>query len=203
LVDEINADNIESRVIDSDYTVDYIVPETGAQVLLPLREKIQVLVEELFPETEPLLEGPTPEEIEAAQTVQSQARAAEIEQQAQRQQEIKNFLAQEKAGLVVQNGTTRSNLASKTALYLKQQGFNITQFGSADSEGYANTVIVVYDEGKIYTLEVLRAIFQVAEENVRSSPNLKSDVDFRVIIGDDFELSNNNAQPILPLGNED
>lgn len=202
LVNEINIENIETGVIDTGYTVDYIVPETGAQVLLPLREKIQVLIEEIFPETEPPLEGgPTPEEIEAAQTVQSQARAAQIEQQAQRQQEIKNFLTQENAGLVVQNGTNQTNLASKTALYLKQQGFNITQFGPADSEGYTNTVIVVYDEGKIYTLEVLKALFHVTEENVRSSPNLKSDVDFRVIIGDDFEVSN-NSQPILPLGTE-
>jgi hypothetical protein len=36
---------------------------------------------------------------------------------------------------------------------------------------------------------VLSALFEVEEENIRRSPNLKSDVDFRVIIGSDFELS--------------
>jgi hypothetical protein len=62
------------------------------------------------------------------------------------------------------------------------------QFGPADSTAYPHTVIVVYSEEKSYTLEVLKALFNVTEENIRRSPNLKSEVDFRVIIGSDFEL---------------
>jgi hypothetical protein len=173
-------------------TVDYVVPESGAQVLLPLREKIRELVDEMFAETEPLPPAEAPAqaqaEIEAAQTAQAQARAEEIQQEAQRQQEIKTFLVQEDARLVVQNGTEVDNLASQTASYLKQQGFNIVQFGMADTNSYPHTVIVVYDESKTYTLQVLTALFAVEEENIRRSPNLKSDLDFRIIIGSDFEL---------------
>ncbi|MDX1520143.1 MAG: LCP family protein [Anaerolineae bacterium] len=199
LADEIQGEDIQSEVIDFNYTVDYIVPDTGAQVLLPLREKIGVLIEEMFPETEPL-EGTQPAQQDVVvvpeETAEAQARAAQIEQEAQRQQEIKTFLSQENASVVVQNGTSRSGLDTQTALYLRQQGFNIAQFGAADSSSYENTVLVVYDDSKSYTLEVLKTLFVIEEQNIRSSPNLKSDVDFRIIIGNDFELAS-NAQPVL------
>jgi LCP family protein required for cell wall assembly len=194
LADEIDPDSIQTAVIDHSLTYDYIVPDTGAQVLIPLRDKMRVLIDEMFAESKPA-EGPSQEEIEAAevakaeQTAQAQARAQEIEQNAQRQEEIKAFLNQEDARLVVQNGTNIPGLASQTALFLKQQGFNILQFGPADTNVYSHTVIVVYDETKVYTLQVLAALFEVEEENIRHSPNLKSDVDFRVIIGSDFDLS--------------
>jgi hypothetical protein len=170
-------------------TVDYTVPETGARVLLPLREKIRWVIDEMFTETQPVEQGPTEAEIQAVQTAQAQAAVdQELEQQTQRQEEIRAFLTQEKARLVVQNGTNLPNLASQTAQFLKNQGFNIVQFGPADSTAYPHTVIVVYSEEKNYTLEVLKALFDVAEEDIRPSPNLKSDVDFRVIIGSNFEL---------------
>jgi LCP family protein required for cell wall assembly len=193
LADEIDPDSIQTAVLDHTYTYDYVVPDTGAQVLIPYRDKIRALIDEMFAETKPIgEEGPSQAEIEAieaAQTAQAQARAQEIEQNAQRQEEIKAFLVQEDARLVVQNGTNIPGLASQTALYLKQQGFNILQFGPADANTYPHTVIVVYNEEKVYTLQVLAALFEVDEENVRRSPNLKSDVDFRVIIGSDFDLS--------------
>jgi LCP family protein required for cell wall assembly len=193
LADEIDQDNIQTRVIDNNYTYDYVVPETGAQVLIPLRDKIRVVVDEMFAESKPAdSQEPSPAEIEAAtvvETAQAQARAQEIEQKAQRLEEVKAFLSQEDGRLVVQNGTNIPGLASQTALFLKQQGFNILQFGPADTNTYAHTVIVVYDDSKTYTLQVLSSLFEVEPENIRRSPNLKSDVDFRVIIGSDFDLS--------------
>jgi LCP family protein required for cell wall assembly len=191
LADEIGPDKIQSAVLDHTYTYDYIVPDTGAQVLIPYREKIRALIDEMFAETKPA-EGPSQAEIEAIQaqqTAQAQARAQEIEQNAQRQEEVKAILSQEDARLVVQNGTSIPGLASQTALLLKQSGFNILQFGPADSNTYTHSVIVVYNEDKVYTLQVLAALFEVDEENIRRSPNLKSDVDFRVIIGSDFDPS--------------
>jgi len=181
-------------------TIDYTVPDTGARVLLPLREKIRQVIDEMFAESEPT-EGPTPEELEAAQVAQeaaqAEARAQEIEQEAKRQEEIKAFLAQENSRLVVQNGTNISNLASQTAFYLKNQGFNIVQFSPADASTYSQTVIVVYSEEKNYTLQVLAATFNVTDENIRRSPNLKSDVDFRVIIGSDFQLPANAQSQLI------
>jgi len=186
LADEIDTTSIKSVVIDHTLTLDYIA-NTGAQVLLPLRDKIKVIIDDMFAETKPP-EGPSQAELEAAQAAQTQAKAQEIEQQVQRQEEIKAFLTQENARLVVQNGTNVPSLGTLTADYLRQQGFNILQFGQADTSTYPHTVIVVYDESKIYTLQVLAALFEVSEENIRPSPNLKSDVDIRVIIGSNFEL---------------
>jgi len=204
LVDKIDTENIQNEIIDPSMTVDYTVPDTGARVLLPLREKIRPLIDEMFAESKPV-EGPTPEELKAAQAAQkaaqaqaqAEALAQEIEQEAQRQEEIKGFLAQENSRLVVQNGTNISNLASQTALYLKNQGFNIVQFSPADASTYSHTVIVVYSEEKNYTLQVLAATFKVTDENIRHSPNLKSDVDFRVIIGSDFQLPENAQSQLI------
>lgn len=191
LADEIDPNSIQTVVLDTNYTYDYIVPDTGAQVLIPLREKIRVLIDQMFAETKPT-EGAAIAEAEAvqsAQTAQLQALAQEIEQKVQRQEEIKAFLSQEDAKLVVQNGTNIPGLAAQTAAFLRQSGFNILQFGPADSTTYPHTVIVVYNEDKRYSLEVLTALFEVETENIRRSPNLKSDMDFRVIIGSDFDLS--------------
>jgi LCP family protein required for cell wall assembly len=192
LADDISPDSIKAEVLDRRYAYDYIVPDTGAQVLIPLRDKIRELVDDLFAETEPAaaeagrVEQAAPQ---AEQTVETQSRAQEIEQNAQRQEEIKTFLNQEGAKLVVQNGSPVPGLASQTALFLKQQGFNILQFGPADSDAYPHTVIVVYNENKTYTLQVLAALFNVDEANIRRSPNLRSEMDFRVIIGSDFDIA--------------
>jgi len=49
-------------------------------------------------------------------------------------------------------------------------------------------VIVDYT-GKELTLQRLIDIFQVTPENVRHSPNLRSQVDIRIIVGQDYMLS--------------
>jgi len=206
LASAVDTGNIQSAVIGPSMTIDYTVPDTGARVLLPRREKIRTLIDEMFVESEPAApveaqvaaeaEAPAQVDAEAESTVQAQQRAEEIQQQAERQQEIKQFLTQEDARLVVQNGTATPNLASQTALYLKQQGFNIFQHGTADNSTYEHTVIVVYNENKTFTLDVLKAIFNVDEENIRRSPNLKSDLDFRVIIGSDYELQSGSQAPL-------
>jgi LCP family protein required for cell wall assembly len=196
LAGEIDTANIKSTVIDHTLTLDYIA-DTGAQVLLPLRDKLKVVIDDMFAETQPP-QGPSQAELEAAQQAQVEARAQEIAEQTKLQEEIKAFLSQENARLVVQNGTNVSSLGTLTADYLRQQGFNIFQFGQADTTTYSESVIVVYNESKVYTLQVLAALFEVSEENIRRSPNLESDVDFRVIIGSNFELPTPTALSTEP-----
>ncbi len=181
LADKFSSDNIETAVIDRSMTVDYRT-DTGAQVLLPIREKIRPVVDRIFSSPEPLAVAatPTPSPQEVAQ---AQAEAAE---ENQLRAEIMAGLQDENAKIVVQNGTARAELAAKTAQYLRDQGFTVVQFGPADRTDYPRTVIVDYT-GKAYALEYLTNIFNVADENIRRSPNLKSDVDIRVIIGADFE----------------
>jgi LCP family protein required for cell wall assembly len=190
LASEITPESIRSEVIDYRMTVNYVVPDTKAQVLLPLREKIKVLVDDMFAATEPVTAPqPSQQEIEARAAAQEEiVKNQQQQQDTQRLEEMRTFLAQEDAKLVVQNGTNIANLAAKTALYLKNQGFNIVQFSPADNSTYSRTVIVVYTEEKNYTLQLLSAIFNVSDENIRRSPSLKSDVDFRVIVGSDFDI---------------
>jgi LCP family protein required for cell wall assembly len=182
LSDEITGEDIQTAVIDNTMTVNYET-NTGAQVLLPVRERIRPVMDGIFSSPEPAGPPPTPTP-DPALLAQAQA-AAEAE--AQHQAEVAAALQDEAAKIVVQNGTARDDLAATTAEYLRDRGFSIVQFGPADRTDYPRTVIVDYT-GKAYALLLLSDIFNVADENIRRSPNLKSDVDIRVIIGADFEL---------------
>ncbi|MFQ5575818.1 MAG: LCP family protein [Anaerolineae bacterium] len=189
LADEITANSVEMVVLDNDYTVNHTT-EQGAMVLIPLREKIQAVVDRMFAEVKP--QGPSQAEIIAAQAAAA-AQEAELQAQEQQRAELKAQLVAEGATVVVQNGTDAEGLDAETALFLKTQGFDITQFGPADTRNYPRTVIVDYS-GKEYTLGTLVNFFNVTPENIRRSTNLKSDVDIRVIIGADFELPETSPQ---------
>jgi len=163
---EIEAENVRSVVIDQNMTVEHIT-STGAWVLLPIREKIQPAVEELFTSPTPL---PAP-------TALSEAVPPEQV----------NRLAQEGARIVVQNGTPTANLAAQTAAFLKKQGYSVVEFSDAERFDYPQSIIIDYT-GKEFTIQSLAALFNVTPENIRRSPNLKSEIDIRLIIGQDFIL---------------
>ena len=97
-------------------------------------------------------------------------------------------LVREGARIAVQNGTSQPNYAARVAALLMEQGYQVVEFGDADRLDYTSTVIVDYT-GKAYTLERLVELFHVTPENMRYSPNLRSQIDIRVIVGQDFLLS--------------
>jgi LCP family protein required for cell wall assembly len=165
LAGEIEQENLNSVVIDYNMTVEHVTP-TGAWVLLPIREKIRPVVEELFtsPTSAP---PPLPEEVVPVEQI--------------------NRLAQEGAKIVVQNGTPTGNLAAQTAAFLKEQGYHVVEFSDADRFDYSQSIIIDYT-GKEYTIQSLAVLFNVTPENIRRSPNLKSEVDIRLIVGQDFTL---------------
>jgi LCP family protein required for cell wall assembly len=163
---EIEQENLQFAIIDHTMTVEHVTP-SGAQVLLPIREKIRPVVEELFTSPTP----PTPP------TAQPEIVTVE---------EI-NRLAQEGAKIVVQNGTPTANLAAQTAAFLKEQGYHVVEFSDADRFDYPQSIIIDYT-GKEYTIQNLAVLFNVTPENIRRSLNLKSEVDIRLIIGQDFTL---------------
>jgi LCP family protein required for cell wall assembly len=166
--DEIEQENIKSVVIDPNMTVEHVTPN-GAWVLLPIRERIRPVVEELF--TSPM---PTPPPAPSPQP-----QVIPVEQI--------NRLAQEGAKIVVQNGTPTANLAAQTAAFLKEQGYHVVEFSDADRFDYSQSIIIDYT-GKEYTIQSLAVLFNVTPENIRRSPNLKSEVDIRLIVGQDFTL---------------
>lgn len=156
---QIDQRDIKGRVIDESMTTPVIVAN-GADVLFPDREKIKEVVDELFA----LASQPDEEQLERMEG-----------------------LAEDVAKIVVQNGTTRSKLAEETAAFLQGQGYQVVGYSDADRFDYPKTIIVDYS-GKSYTVSLLAKLFHVEAGNVRRSPNSKSGVDIRIIIGEDFDL---------------
>ena len=158
--EQIEDGNIKQGMIDSSMTVPLVTPN-GAQVLGLNREKVRPLIKELFPDKTPELDEAQVEDL--------------------------NRLAAEQARIAVQNGTTTGSLASHTATFLKERGFQVVQFGNADRFDYAQTVIIDYS-GKSYTVGRLAQLFHVAESNIQHPSGISSEVDILLIIGQDFQL---------------
>jgi hypothetical protein len=97
-------------------------------------------------------------------------------------------LAEEGARIAVQNGTSEPNFAARVAAILMEQGYQVVEFGDADRLDYPASVLVDYT-GKTFTMEKLIEYFRVTPENVRHSPNLRSQIDIRIIVGQDFLLA--------------
>jgi LCP family protein required for cell wall assembly len=150
--------------------------ERGGAVQLPKWDLINPVIADLFTAPVVVLPTPTP----APPTPTPTLAPVQIEELQQ--------LAREGARIAVQNGTSEPNFAARVAAMLMEQGYQVVEFGDADRLDYPNTVIVDYT-GKSYTLQRLVDKFQVTPENVRHSPNLRSQIDIRIIVGQDFLLS--------------
>lgn len=153
---------VKTVVIDESLGTPHITP-TGAWVLIPNREKIRPMIDELFAKPSP-----------AAQvTVVPVVIPAEI--------------VEEAAKIAVQNGTKNVGLGPQAVTFLKNRGFQIESFGEADRLDYPQTILIDYT-GKKHTIQHLVEMFAISPENVRRSPNLKSEIDIRLILGEDFRL---------------
>ncbi|MGC9332891.1 MAG: LCP family protein [Anaerolineae bacterium] len=147
----------------------------GAAVQLPRWDLINDAVSQLFEQPIEVQPTATP----APPTPTPTLAPAEIQDLQQ--------LAEEGARIAVQNGTSEANFAARVAAMLLEEGYQVVEFGDADRLDYASTVIVDYT-GRNFTLEMLIEKFQVTPENVRHSPNLRSQIDIRIIVGQDFLL---------------
>jgi LCP family protein required for cell wall assembly len=159
----IDKDNVDSAVIDQNMTLQHTTP-TGADVLLPRRDKIRPLIDDMFTSK--------PVEIPIKVTVQ----IIEMDR-----------LAADEAKIAIINGTQNPGLAKEVADYLRNEGYNIVETGQADRDDYTETIIVDYT-GKTFTVEQLTEAMNVPTEDVRPGSNLQSEVDIRVILGDDFQF---------------
>jgi len=178
LAPQIDLDSIETAVIQKPLVVGYRT-ETGAAVQLPKWDLIRPLVDELF-KAPVVAAAPTPVPTQPAPPTPTPTLAPVQIEGLQR-------LADEGARIAIQNGTTEPNFAARAAAILMEQGFQVVEFGDADRTDYPSTVIVDYT-GKSYTLERLVDLFEVTPENVRHSPNLRSQIDIRIVVGQDFLL---------------
>ena len=162
---EINLNDVKSVVIDETMTDPAKTPE-GWWVLIPKRDKIRAVRNELFPEPVPTL-VPVPTE-------------------------DRERLAAEGATIEVLNGTLTAGLAQRTATELRNKGYLVARFGNADRADYAQTVLIDFS-GKNYTLETLARLLQVDPANIyhRTDPSVA--VDIRLILGQDYATRHSPA----------
>jgi LCP family protein required for cell wall assembly len=177
LAPQIDAGNLKQVVLEKPYVYGYKRPSDGAAIQLPKWDLIDPVIADLF--STPLV---------VVQPTATPAPPTPAPTLAPVQIEGLQELAREGARIAVQNGTTEPNYAARVAARLIEQGFQVVEFGDADRVDYAGTVIVDYT-GKTYTLDRLVAEFSVVPENLRHSPNLRSQIDIRVIVGQDFLLT--------------
>ena len=159
LIQEIPKENIRTAVLDYNYVYNETTPD-GRQVLVPLRDEIRALRDELFA----LPDVPT----------------AQIE-------DLPELMLEEGARVALYNGTAVFGLANETQSYLETLGVNIVEIGNADSATYTNSKIIDYGAHKNTVLFLIQEM-QIPPLN--ASSETKSDptrgYDLLVIIGNDW-----------------
>lgn len=159
LVRNIPRDSIHNRVLDYNYVYNDTTFD-GQQVLVPLRDEVRLLRDELF--APPAV--PTPV-IEALPTV----------------------VTVEDARVAIFNGTSTFGLAAQTQQYLLRQNVTVTEVGNADSSTYSTTQIIDYGSHP-GTVQYLVRLMNVPPLNVSTGTNPTGDFDVLVILGEDWHI---------------
>ncbi len=154
LARDINTAALQSGVIDGDMTVTSITPQ-GAMVEVPIWDRINPLVEQLFPSA-------------TNGALRSDDRAQ---------------IAAENASITVLNGTLVSDLAQQTAESLAAQGYQVIGHGNAERFDYAETWVVAYTDAP-YTLAGLARALNIPAERIRREAEA-AEADIRIILGRD------------------
>jgi len=151
--------NIRNVVLDYTYVQNNTTFD-GQQVLVPYRDQVRQLRDELFSSSAP----PTPA-IEALPTM----------------------VTIENARVAVFNGTPTFGLASDTQAYLRRRGIIVTTIGNADSASYTSSQIIDYGSHP-GTVQQLISILQVPPLNASNGTEPEGDFDVLVILGSDWEV---------------
>ncbi len=161
----LDLDNVQTAVIDHTMTTRYFTDQ-GWDVLLPIPEKIEPVVDRLF-------RAPLAKE----------AMAMQYELEASPQ------VAEEDAAILVVNGSDKPGLAEAAADYLRAQGFRVAGTADLDRSDYSTSVVILYQE-KPATLAAVTSALRLTSQNIRTATGSTSPeaVDIKVILGSDFAL---------------
>jgi LCP family protein required for cell wall assembly len=97
-------------------------------------------------------------------------------------------VSQEKAKVVIKNGSSNEALANQTADYLRGKGVNVVEAGAAD-QAYTQSTVIDYS-GKPYTIKMLTDMLGIDNSRVLSRYDPNSAVDVEVILGSTFAKNN-------------
>jgi LCP family protein required for cell wall assembly len=99
------------------------------------------------------------------------------------------LVKQERASVIVLNGSFTSGIALKTGDYLKSQGINVINNGNASQ---ATTVTKIIDHtGRPYILKYLKELFKINSSlQIISNYDPAATADIEIILGDDWAAQN-------------
>ncbi len=159
LAEKIPAAKIRNEVIDFEYVYSETAPD-GQQVLVPVRENIRALRDDLF--APPAI--PTPSISNLPEGMQ-----------------------QEEARIAILNGTHIFGLAAATESYLEEYNFDIVEIGNADSAEYQTTQIIDYGSHP-NTANYLVWLMGIPPLNIKLGEDPEGDYDILIILGDDWRV---------------
>jgi hypothetical protein len=160
LVQDIPKENIRNEVLNYDYVYNEVAPN-GQAVLIPVRENIRTLRDQLF--APPAIPTPVIENLPLMMT-------------------------EEAARIAIYNGTQVFGLAGETQEFLLDHDLNVVEVGNADSSEYKSTQIIDYGSNPNTTLYLTR-LMNIPPLNISSTNNEPDgEFDVLVILGGDWEI---------------
>lgn len=157
LMQEIPQEHINTAVLDYNFVYNETTPD-GRQVLVPLRDEIRKLRDELF--------------------ALSAVPAPVIEN-------LSELMVEEGARVALYNGTAVFGLAGETQQYLQDLGVNITEIGNAESATYINSQIIDFGSHDNTVMFLIQEM-QIPPLNVSTETDQTSEYDLLVILGNDW-----------------
>ena len=160
---DIDRSAIQSRVISAEY-VTMAESDDGLDILRPVPDRIRLLRDEIFSEGDIL--GPVA------------------------QGEMSEIIAEEGARVSVRNASSHAGLATRTAEWLREQGFNVIEETNAEYTVFSQ--IFVYNSIP-YALRFFAESAGISSINIYYNDEVDPGFDLILVLGDDW--ANNNPMP--------
>lgn len=159
LAQDIPSESIQTSVLDFNYVYNEMTPD-GRQVLVPVREEVRILRDQLF--KPPAIPTPVVENLSL-------------------------LMQNEAAQVAVYNGTAVFGLAADTEAYLEANEVDVVEIGNADAATYQTTRIFDYGNHP-NTTRYLSQLMDVPPLNVRADSEPAGSFDILIIIGNDWRV---------------
>lgn len=161
--------NIRFGVIDQTCTQPWVTPD-GAQVLVPLRERMREVRGYVFFEDQPT---PVPQQAVTTQPAEAAPTFAVA------------TATPEAATVAVMNGTTRAGFAGITAEYLKVNGINVAAVDNAERQDYATTVIILNRDRPTTGTKIVN-LMNLSNAALVHGTDANAAYDVVIVIGSDY-----------------
>jgi len=162
LATQVDREQIRFGVIDQTCTQQWVTPE-GAQVLIPLRERLRDVRDYVF-----AVDLPTP-----------------VPDQAESPAQVAITPTPEAATVSILNGTTRAGLAGATSDYLTANGVATANVGNAERQDYAASQIVM-NRDKPMTAARIASLLKIPAATIVKGSDPNAAYDIVVILGGDY-----------------